>query len=169
MTRNRVADWTALEREYIYAPISNPVSISDLAEKYDIARSGVARHAQDGKWYERRKEFESKVDQGVTDALAEKWAEIQAAHRERLLRAGSTYLDSWVKKLEAGEVEVNTKDALAVASMMRLEFEAIRDDVTTPTVVSPTDGELSEADARTAIAEIKALMAGKTPEAEDAA
>lgn len=165
MTRNRVADWTAIEREYIFDPSDPPMSISDIAEKYNVARSGVARRAGEKDssgltWYQRREEFRSKLTKGVTDALRQRWVETETSHRQRLLEAGSKYLDKWIASMDSPDFKTSTKDAMAVAAMMRVQFDDVRNDIADPVVVSPTDGEIDLESAPQVIAEIKRLMAG---------
>lgn len=155
-------DPALLEREYVYA--EPPISITELSDKYGLARSGVADKARIGKWYEKRKEFRARVSDDVRNAMAEKWSEMQVAVYERLMKSGIKYLDQYDAALEAGDIKPNARDMIAVASMMK----ALLDDMSRkpadqdPRLVSPDDGEFEgdEAEARDVIERVKALMAG---------
>jgi hypothetical protein len=161
MTRNRKVATEVLEREYVYA--DPPISITELSDKYGLARSGVADKARIGGWYQKREEFRSRNTDGVKEAMAEKWAEFQIANYERLMKMSATYLDKFQKALDEGEIKVSTRDMLGIAAMMRtflgdLTAAAPKD----PKVVGP-DGEVTfgdEAEAREAMVRIKQLMAG---------
>ena len=166
MTRLRKGPGTdALEREYVYAEPT--ISISELADKHGLARSGVADKARIGKWYEKREEFRGKVTADVTAAMAEKWAEMQTAVYERLMKSGITYLDHYDLALEAGEIKPSARDMIAVASLMKnLLADMSHKPVIDPTLVGPGGEEFegSEAEARSVIEEVKRLMAGGMPD-----
>lgn len=148
----------ALEREYVFSdPI---VSITQLADKYDLARSGVADKARIGKWYEKREIFRAKVADGVTDAMAEKWAEMQVGVYERLVQVSLKHLDLHEKALEAGEIKSNTRDMISVAGMLTTVLKELSKkplDVSDPRVVGD---ETSEAEAREMIEYVRRLTAG---------
>ena len=169
MTRLQKVDTATLRREYIYA--DPPISITALSDKYGLARSGVADKARIGdmiegervSWYDQREQFRSRVATKVTDAMAEKWAEMQTAVYERLVKSGITYLDKYDEALEAGEIKPAARDMIAVASMMKSLFDEMaqkpdRDQ----RIVNPEGDEFvgDEAEARDVIERVKALMAG---------
>lgn len=166
MTRNRKVATDVLRREYIYS--DPPISISDLAEKYGLARSGVAEKAQRGdlidgaqvSWYQQREDFRAKLTAKVADALREKWAEAETEYREKLLKAGGQYLDRYVTKLEAGEISVNTKDMLGVAAMMRTLMADQKAQAPQTVVVDGEGEELDEDDARKVMEEARRLLTG---------
>ncbi len=111
-------------------------------------------------WYQQREDFRAKLTAKVAAALAEKWAEAETAYREKLLEAGSDYLDRWVKALAEEKVTVNTKDMLGVASMMRTLLNDQKASAA-PTVIVDGDGEeLSEDEARRVMEEARRLLTG---------
>lgn len=162
MTRLQKGPGTdVLEREYVYA--DPPISITMLADKYGLARSGVADKARIGKWYEKREAFRQRLSDKTREALAEKWADMQVAVYERLLKSGMTYLDKYDKALENDEIKPSARDMIAVGGMMKaLLDEMAQKPAADPTVVGPDGEEFegTEAEAREAIERIKQLMAG---------
>lgn len=161
MTRNRRVDPAVLEREYVYA--EPPISITELSDKYGLARSGVADKARIGKWYEKREEFRKRLSDKTREAMAEKWAEMQTAVYERLMKSGITYLDQYDQALANGDIKPTARDMIAVAGLMKgLLDDMARKPVSDPVLVSP-DGEEFTGDpdaARSVIEEVKRLMAG---------
>lgn len=162
MTRQIKVDAAVLEREYVYA--EPPISLTSLADKHGLARSGVADKARIGKWYEKREDFRRRISEKTRDAMAEKWAEMQSAVYERLMKSGVTYLDIYDKALADGEIKANARDMIAVASMMRtlLEDMARKPTASDPTLVGPEGEEFegTEDEARNVIEDVKRLMAG---------
>ena len=114
-------------------------------------------------WYVQREQFRARVTTKVTEAMAEKWAEMQTAVYERLVKSGITYLDKYDEALEAGEIKPAARDMIAVASMMKSLFDEMaqkpdRDQ----RIVNPEGDEFEgdEAEARDTIERVKRLMAG---------
>jgi hypothetical protein len=155
-----------LRHEYIYA--DPPISITELADKHGLARSGVADKARIGEWYKARQEFRNKVSDRVTEALAEKWSEFQVANYERLMKVAANYLDTYQAELEAGTIKVNTRDMLGIAAMMRTFLsDMTKQPLDSGTTVIGPDGEEfsgTDAEARSVIEEVKRLMAGGKPD-----
>ena len=151
----------ALEREYVYA--APPLSISDLAERHGLARSGVASKATAGNWFQKREDFRRRVAEETRSAMAEKWSEMQLATYERLAKMASSYLDAYEKALRDGEIKVSTRDMLGIASMMRTLTGDMVDKPVSNIVVDPSTGDVFDGtaeDARAAIEKVKALIAG---------
>lgn len=119
MTRQRKVDPELLEREYIYDSASPPISLTGLAEKHGLARSGVAEKAIKGRWFERRNEFREQLGVKTTEALGENWVKFETATREKMMTLGLTYLDKYSDALESGEIKVSTRDMLGMAGMIR--------------------------------------------------
>src|SRR5688572_4613488 len=119
MTRARKIDPAILEREYVYDAATPPISITGLAEKYGLARSGVADKARVGRWFERREEFRRQIGEKAVSALGDKWVGFETAVREKMTSVALTYLDQYQKALNDGEIKVNTRDMLGVAAMLR--------------------------------------------------
>lgn len=163
----------ALRREYIYS--DPPLSISDLAEKYDLARSNVAQKATDGRWFEEREAFRAKLEGKVAEALAEKWVEAEIAFREKMLQSGSKYLDRWIAELEkeGSTIKANTRDMLGIAGMMRTLLVDVRKEATPATVlVDAETGEVSFADpaeAKKALEKAKMMLLASGAEDDDEA
>lgn len=150
-----------LEREYVYG--DPPISISDLAEKYGLARSNVADKANAGKWFQKREEFRRRLAEQTRDAMAEKWAEMQIAVYERLGKTAVAYLDIYEKALASGEIKPTTRDMLGIAAMMRTLTGDMVNKPVGSAVVDPETGDVFDGtaeDARIAIEKVKALMAG---------
>jgi len=159
MTRLRQGPGTeVLEREYIYS--DPPISITDLAEKYGLARSGVADKARIGDWYGRRKAFREKVGDTVSDAMAEKWAEMQIAVYERLMRIGVKNLELYEQAIETGKIKPSTRDMIAIASMMVSLFDKVAAKPAGERSADPDEFDGDAEQARSAIDEVKRLMAG---------
>lgn len=119
MTRNRKVDPEVLEREYIYDRGSPPISITGLAERHGLARSGVAEKAMAGKWFQRRQEFRETLGMKVTEALGEEWVRFETAARESAMTIALDYMERYKKALAADEVKVSTRDFLGVMAMLR--------------------------------------------------
>ena len=122
MTRNRKIDPAVLEREYIFDSGNPPISLTQLSDKYGLARSGVADKARAGRWYERRIEFREQLGEKVVAALGDKWVDYETAQRQRMLDIGMKYLDKYAEALDAGEIKPTTRDMLGMAAMIRTLF-----------------------------------------------
>lgn len=120
MTRARKVDPAVLEREYVFDPNPKPMSISDLAEKYGMARSGIAEKSIAGHWFEKRKTFREMVGQKVTEAQGDDWAMYLSAQRSKVVEAMVATLDKYMDRLEAGEIKPTVRDAVAVAAALRV-------------------------------------------------
>lgn len=119
MTRNRKMDPAILEREYIFDSGNPPISLTDLSDKYGMARSNISEKARAGRWYERRIEFREQLGEKVVAALGDKWVEFETAQRERMMNIAVKYLDKYVEKLDSGEITITTRDMLGVSGMLR--------------------------------------------------
>jgi hypothetical protein len=119
MTRARKVDPAVLEREYIYDSGNPPISLTQLSDKYGMARSGVADKARTGRWYERRLEFREQLGEKVVAALGDEWVRYEASVREKMMQVGLKYLDKYTDALDSGEIKASTKDMLGIAAMVR--------------------------------------------------
>ena len=172
MTRLRKGPATeTMEREYVYA--EPPISITELADKHGLARSGVADKARIGKWYEKREEFRKRLSDKTREAMAEKWAEMQTTVYERLMFSGVKYLDQYDKALAEGEIKPSARDMIAIATMMKSLLEDMaRKPSADPALVGPGGDEMDPDDpesARAVIEQVRALMAGGAGAGTDAA
>ena len=163
MTRLRKGPGTAeLEREYLYS--DPPITLTDLADKHGLARSNVADKARIGKWYERREEFRRQLSEKAREILLDEFVEYEVANRKKLLDVAAKYFDKYVTALDSGEVKVNTRDMILVASMWRtLVGDLASKPADDPKLVGGGEFEGSAADAQAVIAQVKALMAGGEP------
>jgi hypothetical protein len=163
MTRQRKVDPDILEREYIYDSTNPPISITQLAERHDLARSGVAEKARKGRWFERRKEFRDQLGIKATEALGEEWVRFETATREKMMTIGIAYLAKFEKALAEDEIKVSTRDALGIMAMLR----ALTGDAATARVngeevdlIDPDSVALDPDTARRTLAAIERLEAG---------
>lgn len=171
MTRNRKVDPAVLEREYIFDPSSSPVSLTDLAQRHGMARSGIADKALKGRWYERRVEFRQQLGEKVVAALSDEWVGFETATREKLMQTGLKYLDKYIEALDNGDIKPSTRDMLGVAAMIRT---FLGDSAANPkgeeALLDPDTADISPEYYRKAIAAIEAaqLGSGDDPGPDDA-
>ena len=168
MTRNRKVDPEVLEREYIFDPNPDPVSLTQLADRHGLARSGVAEKALRGRWYERRKEFRAQLGEKVVAKLADEWVGMDTAVREQMMQTGLKYLGKFAEALENGDIKVNTRDMLGIAAMVR---QLLLDTANRPkgeeALIDPTNVTFGEDSARAFLEEIKRLEAGQVDDDGD--
>lgn len=119
MTRNPKVPTEVLEREYVYDGRNPPISITELAAKHRLARSGVAAKAKEGRWFERREEFRVTLGKKTVEALGEEWVRLETAAREKALSIAMAYMDKYDKQLQDPEFKPNTRDFLGMMAMMR--------------------------------------------------
>ena len=119
MTRNRKIDPAVLEREYIFDSGNPPISYTELADKHGLARSGVASKGVAGRWYEKRIEFREQLGEKVVAALGDNWVRYETATREKMMNVGLKYLDKYIEALDSDKVQINTRDMLGMAAMIR--------------------------------------------------
>lgn len=151
---------TVLEHEYVYS--DPPMSLTDLADKYGLARSGVAGKAQVGKWFEKREEFRLRLTEKTREALAEKWVEYETANREKVMAVAATYLDKFVEALNSGEIKVSTRDMLGIVGMQRQLLTDVKGEAhIDPVLVGPDGSDFDTPEsAAEQIANVKRLMRG---------
>lgn len=168
MTRARKVDPAILEREYIYDSSNPPISITGLADKYGMARSGIADKARNGHWYEKRQEFRQQLGEKVVASLTDEWAEFETTVRKKMMEMGTAYLDQYMVKLVAGEVKVSTRDALGIAAMLRtLIGDAAASSLPEHTLIDPEEVTLPPEAYRDAVEVLKRqLEAGEVPDAD---
>jgi hypothetical protein len=119
MTRARKVDPALLEREYVFDSGNPPVSLTQLADKYGMARSGIADKARIGRWYERRIEFREQLGEKVVAALGDEWVKYETAVREKMMSVGLAYLDKYIDSMDKDDFKTNTRDMLGIAAMLR--------------------------------------------------
>lgn len=158
MTRARKVDPAILEREYIFDSGQPPISITALADKYGMARSGIADKARIGRWYDKRKEFRERLGEKAIDALGDHWVAFETSVRQKLMTTALAYLDKYTEALNNNEIKVNTRDMLGVAAMVRV---LLGDVAAKPQgeegLIDPGTVTLDPAAYRDAIAHIKQL------------
>jgi hypothetical protein len=159
MTRNRKIDPALLEREYIFDSSNPPVSITGLAERHGMARSGIAEKALKGRWYERRIEFREQLGEKVVAALGDEWVGFESATRKKLMDTALTYLDKYVEALDDGTIKPTTRDMLGVAAMIRtLLGDAAASPQGEETLLDPDTATLSPEYYRKALTSIDGLL-----------
>ena len=169
MTRARLIDPAILEREYIYDSGTPPISLTQLAEKYGMARSGIAAKAQRGRWYERRLEFRESLGEKVVEALGDEWVKYETAVRRKMMDMASTYLDKYIEKLDQDKIEVSTKDMLGIAAMMRtLLGDAAAKPEQEGGLIDPDSKPLDPEYYRKALNTVEALLASGDDGSDDA-
>jgi hypothetical protein len=170
MTRLRKYDPEVLEREYIYDSSQKGISITLLAEKHGMARSGLADMALKGRWYEKRKTFREQLGMKTIEALGEEWAQYGAAVREKMMTTAMTYLDKYTDALHDGTIKVNTRDMLGMAAMIRaLIADAAATAPGEEALIDPDNVTLDPDDYRRALASIKQIEDGIADDRDDAA
>lgn len=164
MTRNRKVDPEVLKREYVYDSSNPPISYTQLAEKYGLARSGVADRAIKEQWHKQREEFREQLGMKTVEALGEQWVKFETATREKMMSVGLKYLDDYTKALNDGEIKLSTRDMLGVAAMLRTLIgdaaAAKPEDEGGP--LDPDSIELSEDAIRAGLRRLELLEAGVT-------
>lgn len=122
MTRNQKVPTEVLRREYVFDSATPPVSITELADRHGLARSGVAAKATETKptWYEQREEFRRQIGEKVIANMADDWAVIHKARFEKMVQAMTMTLDKYIERLNSGEVKPTTRDAVAVVAALRV-------------------------------------------------
>jgi hypothetical protein len=163
MTRNRAIDPAVLEREYVFDPKDPGISITDLAEKYGLARSGVAAKATTGKWFEKRTEFRKELSAKTREALAQKWVAFETETREKMLKAAGASLDSYMAALAEGKITVSSKDAVQWVGAMRVLLGDQREEHTAAGARDVTpDEDLSPEGFREAVQQLQKMIGAGT-------
>lgn len=166
MTRLRKVDPEVLEREYIYDSGSPPISLTQLAERHGLARSGVADKAMRGQWFRKREEFRQQLGEKAVEKLGEEWVRFETASRERMLSIGLDYLNKYAEALTNGDIKVSTRDMLGVASMVRAligDAAAAKSNGEEVALYDPDTTDLDPAIARRVLAELEAGPLGPPP------
>lgn len=142
MTRNPKEDPKLLEREYVFSP--DNISITALADKYGLARSGVADKARVGEWYKKRQEYQRRIDHSVIEAMGQRWAEEGVALREKIILTAEKVLDKFNAGLDDGTIKVDAKDAVLATNVIRSTLADIEAAARPSALV--IDGEAEEMD-----------------------
>lgn len=142
MTRNPKEDPKLLEREYVFSP--DNVSITGLADKYGLARSGVADKARIGEWYKKRLAYQRQIEHSVIEALGEKWAQQGVALREKILLVAEKTLDKYAEALDKGDIVPKPAEAALMAGVIRQSLADIEAAARPNALV--IDGEAEEMD-----------------------
>lgn len=169
MTRNRLHDYEALKREYIFDPTpGRGISLTDLAEKHGMARSLLADRAVNERWYDQRTEFREQMGMKVVEALGENWVKFETATRQKMMDVGIKYLDKYAEALANNEIKVNTRDALGVASMLRtLVMDAASTPAPDESLIDPENSHLDPEEYRRALRTIEQLESGQQQDDAD--
>lgn len=166
MTRNRKVDPEVLEREYIYDSGSPPISLTQLAERHGLARSGVADKAMRGQWFRKREEFRQQLGEKAVEKLGEEWVRFETAVREKVTAIGLKYLTKFEAAMDDPEFKVSTRDMLGIAAMLRAyigDAAAAKTNGEEVALYDPDTADLDPAIARRVLAELEAGPLGPPP------
>ena len=101
MTRNPSIDYAAAHFRYVFG--EPPISLTDLAVEMGCSRAALAAKAGQAEngmsWYEEREEFRRRLGEKTLNALADKWAALEAANREKRMETAGAVLDKFIKAL----------------------------------------------------------------------
>jgi hypothetical protein len=170
MTRQQKIDIAELEREYIFDASAHPVSFTQLAERHNVARNTVAERGTKGRWFERREEFRRQLGVKAVEALGEEWVRFETAIREKTTSVGLAYLERYEKALLAGEIPLNTRDALGVVAMLRTfaqDAAAATTNGEEVKLIDPDTHQLDPDTARRTLAALDAINARSEPDAPE--
>lgn len=106
-----MADWTALEREYI----TTDISYRDLAKKYGLHKSTVANRGSLENWPDKREQHRDKIR---TKTLA-KDEQKKVDRATRIYGAADLLLGRLELILGDQEAELSTKECKAIADTLR--------------------------------------------------
>lgn len=164
---NRKVPTEVLRREYVFDSGTPPISISDLASRHGLARSGVAMKATEAEpsWYRQREEFRKQIGEKVIANLADNWAEVQTHRFEMMVAAMSKTLEKYMERLENGEIKPTTRDAVAVVGALRvLTGDQQAQEVREATLIDPQSINLPADKLLEMIPTLKALLGGRSGE-----
>lgn len=127
MSRARRVNQEEMARRYIYDQDSRPISLTGISDEFGVSRPYVAEMAGRGagtsmpgkSWYEQRREFRLTVGEKVIAALADEWAETQAALQRRMLQTSVNLLDKFDDDLAEGRITLSAKDFPAIRDSIR--------------------------------------------------
>lgn len=174
MSPARKVDPALLEREYVYDSATPPISITALADKHGLARSGVADMARraNPSWYQQRKEIRLTIGEKVIDAMTDRWVETDGLIRDRMLEVSIKMLDQAETDIADGKIKVRSvRDLATVVAAIRtlLGDKAIAEAAKNPrTVIDLESVALSPEKLAEMLPLLKRLTAGEPPGEEDA-
>jgi hypothetical protein len=170
MTRNRKIATEVLRREYVFDSSNPPISISDLAAKYGLARSGVAAKATGvhPTWYEQREEFRRQIGSRVIENMADNWAAVQTHRFEMMVEAMTKTLEKYLERLDAGEIKPTTRDAVAVVAALRvLNADQRAEEARESGLIDPQTVEIDPSKLVEMVPMLKRMLASGGREADD--
>lgn len=107
--------WEVIRAEFVQS--EGPVTIQELAKKYEVHPATMYQRCGREKWHDRRAEFWRDVVEDARKQLADEFA----ASKVRRARAVSRSIDSWLERLE-GKEDVAVNELL---QLVRLEKELL--------------------------------------------
>ena len=120
MTRAAKYNWSEIEYVYVHDISPKPISIDGLVEQYGVTRSLVAQHALTGGWAKKRADFRQVVGQKVIEASGDSYIGYATAQQEKVIQALVKTLDRYIERLDAGEIQPQVKDLVAVSAALRV-------------------------------------------------
>ena len=148
------ADWGRLENEYI----SGRASYRELAKKYGLSASTIARHGGAADWPSKRERFAAKTHARARAKAADKKAAREAEALCRVDKLAGRLMGELERALDDGEqlyrhLDTSQKTGLEEKTMRKLDTRAARDIAQTLTaladIVSTIGGVMTPKDAAT--------------------
>lgn len=132
MGRPKTWDPIVIEKEYV----TSDLSLREIARRNGISHSSLAKHAKDNDWEGKRVAYKAALSRRGYEAMAAEIAQQEGIIREESLIVMRATLRKYAEALAAGNVAINTKDAVeAIKTIAFLMGE-------------PKDGKENAADAR---------------------
>ena len=115
MAKQKV-DYAQLCSEYVTA--SQPVTLTDLADKYGIRRETVSRNASKGQWQVKRERYLMRVEEQTTEKKAETVATEGAQWDADCMAAAKTLRTKALAEVDSGAKVKDVAGALKIAQDM---------------------------------------------------
>jgi AcrR family transcriptional regulator len=132
MGRPKTWDPIVIEKDYV----TSDLSLREIARRNGISHSSLAKHAKDNDWEGKRVAYKAALSRRGYEAMAAEIAQQEGIIREESLIVMRATLRKYAEALAAGNVAINTKDAVeAIKTIAFLMGE-------------PKDGSQNAADAR---------------------
>jgi hypothetical protein len=115
---NRKADYTTLEREYVYGDISQ----SEMARREGLSKGTLGEYARRNEWDLKRDKYRAELEKRTALKTVEKTADQQAQVNDEIFKAMRATIYKYVEALHAGHVIPSTKEAVMAAEVIRSMF-----------------------------------------------
>jgi transposase-like protein len=138
--RPRLWDPKRVEQEFV----TSELSIRELARRHGVSQSSMAKHARDNDWKGKRIAYKAAISRRGYEHMAAEIAAQEGIIREESIIVMRATLRKYAEGLAAGDVHVNTKDAVeAVKTIAQLmgEPDSGKRDADNARTVSKPDAE----------------------------